>query len=193
MPDCTLFTIGHSTRSFDDFVALLHAWRIALLADVRTAPHSRRNPQFNTEALAAGLPATGIAYMRLPELGGWRRPRAESPNTGWRHASFRGYADYMLTSAFEAAISNLIVLGREHRLAVMCAEAVPWRCHRSLIADALVTRGCAARHILSAMNADPHRMTPFAHIEDGLITYPPLPDAGVTASDAGPQKRPSDA
>ncbi len=176
MPDCTLFTIGHSTRSFDEFVALLRAWRIELLADVRTAPHSRRNPQFNTEVLAADLPTVGIGYVRVSELGGWRRPRAGSPNTGWRHASFRGYADYMLTAPFAAALDNLIALGRQHRVAVMCAEAVPWRCHRSLIADALVTRGCAARHILSATKADPHRMTPFAHIEDGVITYPSLPE-----------------
>ncbi len=178
MPDCTLFTIGHSTRSFDDFVALLLTWRIEVLADVRTAPHSRRNPQFNSEALAAGLAAAGIEYIPMPELGGWRRSRTDSPNTGWRHASFRGYADYMMTAAFEAAISKLIALGGEHRLAVMCAEAVPWRCHRSLIADALVARGCTARHILSVTNAGPHRVTPFARVEDGVVTYPPVSGVG---------------
>ena len=183
MPDCTLFTIGHSTRSFDDFVALLHTWRIEVVADVRTAPHSRRNPQFGTEALAARLPTAGITYVRLPELGGWRRPRAGSPNAGWRHSSFRGYADYMLAAEFGAALSSLIALGHRHRVAVMCAEAVPWRCHRSLIAAALVARGCIVRHVLSATNADPHRVTAFAHIEDGRITYPPMPNPDVGGSD----------
>jgi uncharacterized protein (DUF488 family) len=173
MPGCTIFTIGHSTRSFEDFVGLLQAHRIELLADVRTAPHSRRNPQFNTELLANGLPATGIAYVLLPELGGWRRPRADSPNTAWRHASFRGYADYMLTEEFQKALTDLIALGDERRLVIMCAEAVPWRCHRSLIADALVARGCDVRHIVGA-KSDSHRMTPFARMKDGIVTYPPL-------------------
>jgi uncharacterized protein (DUF488 family) len=181
MPNRTLFTIGHSTRSIDEFVALLRAWRIELLADVRTAPHSRRNPQFNTEVLAADLPTAGIGYVRLSKLGGWRRPRVGSPNTGWRHASFRGYADYMLTAPFGTAIDNLIALGRQQRVAVMCAEAVPWRCHRSLIADALAMRGHAVRDILSATKADPHRLTPFAHIEDGVITYPSLAEADPPA------------
>jgi uncharacterized protein (DUF488 family) len=170
-----MFTIGHSTRNFEDFVSLLHARDIELLADVRTAPRSRRNPQFNTENLATSLPLVGIAYVRLPELGGWRRPRADSSNTGWRHASFRGYADYMLTADFRSALDGLIALGCGHRLAFMCAEAVPWRCHRSLIADALVARGYDVRHIVSATKADPHRMTPFARVGNGSVTYPPLP------------------
>lgn len=170
-----MFTIGHSTRSFEDFVSLLHGRNIELLADVRTAPRSRRNPQFNTGNLATSLPLAGIAYVRLPELGGWRRPRADSPNTGWQHASFRGYADYMLTSDFRSALDGLIALGCEHRLAFMCVEAVPWRCHRSLIADALVARGYDVRHIVSAKKADPHRMTPFARVQGGSVTYPPLP------------------
>jgi uncharacterized protein (DUF488 family) len=172
--ECTIWTIGHSTRSFEDFAGLLHARCIELLADVRTAPHSRRNPQFNTELLANGLPASGIAYVLLPELGGWRRPSADSPNTGWRHASFRGYADYMRTDEFRKALSHLIELGREHHLAIMCAEAVPWRCHRSLIADALLAHGCDVRHIVGA-KSNPHRMTPFARMKDGIVTYPPLP------------------
>ena len=175
MPDCTMFTIGHSTRSIADFVSLLHARDIELLADVRTAPRSRRNSQFNTENLAPCLATASIAYVQLPALGGWRRPRANSPNTGWRHASFRGYADYMMTADFRNALDGLIALGCEQRLAFMCAEAVPWRCHRSLIADALVARGYDVRHIVSATKADSHRMTPFARVEGGSVTYPPLP------------------
>ncbi len=175
MPDCTMFTIGHSTRSFEEFVVLLQTRSIELLADVRTVPRSRHNPQFNTENLAPALATAGITYVQLPALGGWRRPLADSPNTGWRHASFRGYADYMLTAEFRSALDGLIVLGRAHRLAFMCAEAVPWRCHRSLIADALVARGYEVCHIISATKADPHRMTPFAHVKSGVVTYPPLP------------------
>ncbi len=170
-----MFTIGHSTRSFEEFVALLQARSIELLADVRTVPRSRHNPQFNTENLAPGLATAGITYVPLPALGGWRRPRADSPNTGWRHASFRGYADYMLTAEFRGALDGLIALGCEHRLAFMCAEAVPWRCHRSLIADALVARGYDVRHVVSATKVDPHRMTPFAHVEGDVVTYPPQP------------------
>lgn len=174
MPDCTMFTIGHSTRNLEDFVSLLEAWSTELLADVRTAPRSRHNPQFNAENLAIELPLAGIAYVRLPELGGWRRPHADSHNAGWRHASFRGYANYMQTDEFRIALSRLSALGCEHRLAFMCAEAVPWRCHRSLIADALVVRGYDVRYIVSATKADLHRMTPFAHAEGDVVTYPSL-------------------
>jgi uncharacterized protein (DUF488 family) len=175
MPDCTMFTIGHSTRSFEEFVVLLQARSIELLADVRTVPRSRHNPQFNTENLSVALAKAGITYAQLPALGGWRRPLADSGNTAWRLASFRGYADYMLTAEFRNALAGLIVLGCEHRLALMCAEAVPWRCHRSLIADALVARGYDVRHIISARKADPHRMTLFAHVEGDVVTYPPPP------------------
>lgn len=169
-----LFTVGHSTRSLDELVRLLKAWGIGLVVDVRTAPRSRRKPQFNAEALADDFPAHGIAYLRMPELGGWRKPRADSPNTAWRLDSFRGYADYMQTEAFERALDGLRRLGRERRLAVMCAEAVPWRCHRSLIADALAAQGEDVRHVTSEARAEPHRMTPFALVRDGRVTYPAM-------------------
>jgi uncharacterized protein (DUF488 family) len=172
MSPCLIFTVGHSTRSFEEFTDLLRAWRIDAIADVRTVPRSRRNPQFNADALAMALPAAGIAYLPMPALGGWRRPRPDSPNAAWRLASFRGYADYMQTPEFDHALDDLIAAARGHQLAAMCAEAVPWRCHRSLIADALVARGCDVHDILSATKADPHRLTPFARIEHHHVTYP---------------------
>ncbi|HZP56272.1 MAG TPA: DUF488 domain-containing protein [Dehalococcoidia bacterium] len=166
--------MGHSTRAFEALLDLLRAWGVDLLVDVRTAARSRRHPQFNAEALAEALPSRGIAYRRMPELGGWRRPRADSPNTAWRNASFRGYADYMQTPGFEVALADLMSLSTAHTLAVMCAEAVPWRCHRSLIADALAARGCDVRHIVSATKAEAHRMTPFARVEGARVWYPGL-------------------
>ena len=169
-----LLTIGHSTRSLDEFAGLLAVWRVALLVDVRTVPRSRRNPQFNEDVLSSELAARGIAYERTKALGGWRRPVPDSPNTGWRLASFRGYADYMRTGEFERALNALIASARQRRLAIMCAEAVPWRCHRSLIADALLVRGCEVRHIMTATKAEPHRMTPFARVDGDRVTYPPV-------------------
>jgi len=170
---CTVFTIGHSTRSLEELVSLLIAWNIDVLADVRSAPRSRRNPQFNADTLPARLSDDGIDYVRLPELGGWRRPRADSPNTAWRLESFRGFADYMMTDEFRAALDDLIARACAGRnLAFMCAEAVPWRCHRSLIADALTARGYEVRHIVGVDKAAPHRMTPFASVEGKLVTYP---------------------
>ncbi len=173
---CTLFTIGHSTRNLEEFIRLLAAWDIGVLADVRSVPRSRRNPQFNADILPAGLRDSGIDYIRLPALGGWRRPRMDSPNAGWRLASFRGFADYMLTNEFKDALDKLIALAcAGQRFALMCAEAVPWRCHRSLISDALTARGYAVCHIMSLEKADLHRMTPFARVDGDLVTYPPLP------------------
>jgi uncharacterized protein (DUF488 family) len=169
-----IFTIGHSTRSIDDFIALLKAHNIELLADVRTIPRSRRNPQFNADALPAPLAQAGIVYVPMPELGGLRHPRKDSPNTAWRNESFRGYADYMLTPQFEAALERLIETAEAARVAVMCAEAVPWRCHRSLIADALTARNIPVRHITSATAAKPHTLTPFAKVEGRRVTYPGL-------------------
>lgn len=169
-----IFTIGHSTRGFDELVRSLEAWRIEILADVRTAPRSRRNPQFNTEALARDLPPRGIGYVRFAELGGWRKPAPDSQNTAWRNDAFRGFADYMQTPEFDTALRRLLELGRTNRLAFMCAESVPWRCHRSLIADALTSRGCLVRHIMSATKAEPHRMTPFARVEGDRVTYPAM-------------------
>lgn len=170
----TIYTIGHSTRPFDDFVAILRAHRIATLADVRTVPRSRRHPWFSREALAASLPPLDIAYEHIAELGGLRKPRADSPNTAWRNDSFRGYADYMATAAFQAGLERLLALARASATAAMCAEAVPWRCHRSLIADALVARGHTVVHLMSATCARPHELTPFARVEGGCVTYPAL-------------------
>jgi uncharacterized protein (DUF488 family) len=176
--DGTLFTIGHSTRSLEEFMGLLTEWNIGVLADVRSVPRSRRNPQFSDDTLPGDLASSRIEYVQLPALGGWRRPRADSPNTGWRLASFRGFADYMLTDDFKRALDNLIDLACAGRsLALMCAEAVPWRCHRSLIADALTVRGYVVRHIMSVDKAEPHRITRFASIEGGLLTYPPAKPA----------------
>ncbi len=168
----TIYTVGHSTRSIADFVALLGRYGISQLADIRTVPRSRHNPQFNGDALARALEAAKIEYVPLPGLGGLRRARRDSPNTGWRNKSFRGYADYMQTSAFEEALAALIEISRSKRVAIMCAEAVPWRCHRSLVADALVVRGIPAIEILSSSSHRLHRLTPFAHVQGTAITYP---------------------
>ena len=170
--DLDVFTIGHSTRTLDEFVELLRAHKISRLIDVRTIPRSRRNPQFNREDLAHSLHARKIHYTHLGVLGGLRHARKDSLNTGWRNASFRGYADHMQTPEFERGIERLIELASKERVAVMCAEAVPWRCHRSLIADALLVRGLAVHHITSATRAEPHRLTPFARVEGTGVTYP---------------------
>jgi uncharacterized protein (DUF488 family) len=171
-----LWTIGHSTRPIDDFITLLNAHGVRQLVDVRTVPKSRHNPQFNTDALARSLAGIGICYRHTAGLGGLRKPRRDSINTGWRNESFRGYADYMQTEAFWESLDQLIAESRQLKTAIMCAEAVPWRCHRSLIADALVSRGWEVRHLMSITKADPHRLTSFAAIENGLIRYPD-PDA----------------
>lgn len=172
-PPGAIFTVGHSTLSIADFVALLQTYRIALLADVRTIPKSRHNPQFNADALAASLTEVQIGYEPMPALGGLRHSRPGSPNAAWRNKSFRGYADYMQTGEFVAAVDRLAAIGRERRTAIMCAEAVPWRCHRSLIADALEVRGVACVEILSPTSWRMHGMTPFAHVDGLSITYPP--------------------
>lgn len=168
----TIWTIGHSTRAIEEFLALLQAQEIALLADVRTIPKSRANPQFNSEALAASLNAAGIEYRHLAALGGLRHARKDSENSGWKNASFRGYADYMLTEAFAAALADLETLARERPTAIMCAEAVPWRCHRSLIADALNVRGWKALEIIGAGVPREHKRTSFSKVERGRLTYP---------------------
>jgi uncharacterized protein (DUF488 family) len=170
--ETVLFTIGHSTRPIEEFLALLEAHGIRSVVDVRTVPRSRRNPQFGIDALPASLAGAGINYAHMPSLGGLRRPRGDSANMGWRNASFRGYADYMQTPEFEMALEGLVALARERPTAVMCAEAVPWRCHRSLIADALTIRGVTVRHIMNRTSAQPHRMTPFARVDGTRITYP---------------------
>jgi uncharacterized protein (DUF488 family) len=172
-PDRTVFTVGHSTLPIERFSAVLHAYGIDALADIRTVPRSRHNPQFNAEALAESLAAAGIEYVPMPALGGLRHPRKDSPNMGWRNESFRGYADYMQTEAFQSGIDALIEMSRRQRVAIMCAEAVPWRCHRSLVADALTVRGVTAIDILSETKHQEHALTPFARVDGTRITYPP--------------------
>lgn len=169
----TVFTIGHSTHPLEEFVGILAAHAVTLLADVRTVPRSRHNPQFNRESLSSALETAGIGYIHLKGLGGLRHTTAASPNTGWRNASFRGYADYMLTEEFATELAHLVALARGGRVAVMCAEAVPWRCHRSLIADALTVGGVTVEHITSRTHRQPHRITPFARVDGVRITYPP--------------------
>lgn len=167
-----LWTIGHSTRPIEAIIELLQAHDIQLLVDVRTIPYSRRNPQFNTDALAESLVNAGLQYHHLPALGGRRKSRLDSVNRGWRSAGFRGYADYMQTDEFWGGLEEMMAHGRKRRTAVMCAEAVPWRCHRSLIADALISRGWQVQHILAKAEAAPHQITPFARIEHDALTYP---------------------
>ena len=169
----TIYTAGHSTRPIDAFIGLLASRSVTCLADVRTVPRSRHNPQFGAEALAQSLADAGIEYRPFPALGGFRRSHADSPNAGWRNASFRGYADYMGTPAFAAALDALIALADQATVTVMCAEAVPWRCHRSLIADALVVRGIQVLEIVSDVKTEPHRLTGFARVSGTTITYPP--------------------
>ena len=172
----SLWTIGHSTRSLEAFLELLRTHEIERLVDVRRFPRSRRHPHFNADALAEALPAAGIVYRHLPGLGGFRRPRADSRNAGWRNASFRGYADYMETDAFADQLAALLEEAGAGRTAYMCAEAVPWRCHRSLISDALVARGVEVRHILGAERAEPHALTTGARVEGTRLVYPGEPD-----------------
>lgn len=167
-----MLTIGHSNRPLPAFIDLLQAHGVRLLVDVRTVPRSRHNPQFNRESLPLALAGNAIRYEHLPGLGGLRRARKDSPNTGWRNLSFRGYADYMLTDEFARNLETLQQLERGDRLAIMCAESVPWRCHRSLIADALTIRGIPVEHILSASKTQPHQLTSFARVEGHRITYP---------------------
>jgi len=168
-----VFTIGHSTLPIERFIGLLRIYAIERLVDIRTVPRSRHNPQFNESALAASLASHGIEYVALPGLGGLRHPRKDSPNTGWRNRGFRGYADYMQTGAFSGALESLMLMSREKRVAMMCAEAVPWRCHRSLVADALAVRGVPAIDILSETSQRPHKLTAFAQARGTQITYPP--------------------
>jgi uncharacterized protein (DUF488 family) len=170
----TAYTVGHSTRTLDELVAVLRAHGVAAVADVRRFAGSRRLPQFNAESLAVTLPAMGLDYLPFPELGGRRRPDPDATtNAGWRNASFRAYADYMGTPAFLAGVDRLVAEAGRRPVAVMCAEAVPWRCHRSLVADALLVRGWAVLDLVTAAKATPHKLTPFARVEGTRITYPP--------------------
>jgi len=170
----TVYTIGHSTRTLDEFIALLRAHSVAQLADVRTIPKSRRHPHFAADALSLSLAGAGIGYRHARELGGLRKPAAGSRNMAWRHQGFRGYADYMETAAFEGALDALVDWSRRARTTVMCAEAPWWRCHRQLIADALVARGLEVRHIMSARESAEHTLTEFARVDATRVTYPGL-------------------
>lgn len=167
-----VYTVGHSTRSLDDFAALLKRYGITLLVDVRSIPRSRHNPHFNGDTLPAFLQTLEIDYLHLKALGGLRHSRADSPNSGWRNASFRGFADYMQTPAFEAGITEVLQLATQQTVALMCAEAVPWRCHRSLIADALVVRGTEVLDIYDLSHATSHTVHSMARVNGTAISYP---------------------
>ncbi len=181
--DPTLYTIGHSTRTFAEFISLLEAYGIKRLVDVRTVPRSRRVPWFNKETLPGALKKRGILYTHLSKLGGLRHVKMDSPNCGWRNASFRGYADYMAEPGFAQGIETLNRLMEKRRVAIMCAEAVPWRCHRSMIADAEVARGIPVRHIMNARTANPHKLTSFAKVDKRssppMVQYPPYDDPAL--------------
>jgi uncharacterized protein (DUF488 family) len=167
-----VLTIGHSNRTWKDFLELLRAHRVKRVIDVRSIPRSRHNPQFNRVILSKKLRAARIGYVHLRRLGGLRHARRDSPNMGWRNASFRGFADYMQTSDFEAGLHRLMKLAGQKRSAIMCAEAVPWRCHRSLIADALTVRGIQVDDIMSMKRSQVHSLIPIARVEGHRITYP---------------------
>ena len=172
----TLFTIGHSTHSIEEFIALLRAHAVARIVDVRSIPKSRHCPQFNIDAMPGWLEQAGIGYAHLKALGGRRHSRRDSLNTGWRNTSFRGYADYMGTSEFAAGLNELVAMASERPTAILCAEAVPWRCHRSLIADAMAVRGWDVREIMSAAPARQHKLMPFLKVVEGRLTYPGQPE-----------------
>jgi len=167
-----VFTIGHSTRTVEQFVGLLKAHAIKKLVDIRTIPRSAYNPQFNKERLTKSLEDAGIAYQHSEALGGLRHAKKDSINLGWRNASFRGYADYMATPEFQNGLADLMKTARKHKTAIMCAEAVPWRCHRSLVADALTKKKWIVRHISSKQTASKHKLTPFLRMRAGKIMYP---------------------
>ena len=176
-----VLTIGHSTRTLEEFIGLLQAHAAARVVDVRTIPRSRHNPQFNRDSLPDSLKKAGLGYVHMPGLGGLRHAKADSINRGWRNASFRGYADYMQTPEFRRSVKELIRLAKHEQIAVMCAEAVPWRCHRSLIADALLVRGIRVENIMSLTHRPVHTLTPFAKVRGTTITYP--------AQDSQPPKK----
>lgn len=179
----TVLTVGHSTHPIEEFIQLLQAHGVTMIADVRTIPKSRHNPQFNKTSLPVSLRKSGIKYEHLAGLGGLRHAKADSPNTGWRNASFRGYADYMQTAEFAQNLDHLIELSGSARIAIMCAEAVPWRCHRSLIGDALTIRGLRVEDIMTPTRRQLHRLTPFARVRKGILTYPAVtPESAESAA-----------
>jgi uncharacterized protein (DUF488 family) len=165
-------TIGHSTKTIEEFLSLLKSYDVEKVADIRTIPRSRHNPQFNMDTLAPFLRRKGIGYFHMKGLGGLRHALKDSINMGWQNPSFRGFADYMQTLEFEESLSRLIKMTEKKRVALMCAEAVPWRCHRSLVADALKVRGMEVVHIMSVTSSHPHTLTSFAKVQGKRITYP---------------------
>jgi uncharacterized protein (DUF488 family) len=168
----TVFTIGHSTRPLSELVQLLRAHGVHRVIDIRTIPRSRHNPQYNRETLGPALRSNGIGYVHLKALGGLRRTKLDSKNVGWHNASFRGFADYMQTTEFEVALARAIKLSKVRPSVLMCAEAVPWRCHRSLVADALAARKFSVEHIMSVTRANQHKLTSFARVRGKKVTYP---------------------
>jgi uncharacterized protein (DUF488 family) len=171
-PSPLIMTIGHSTHTIEEFIGVLRAHGATCVVDVRTVPRSRHNPQFNKASLPGSLEKAGLGYVHLPGLGGLRHAKPDSLNVGWRNASFRGYADYMQTSEFAQSLEEVIRLANQHSIVLMCAEAVPWRCHRSLIADALLVRGIRTEDLMSATRRQVHTLTPFANVRGTAITYP---------------------
>jgi uncharacterized protein (DUF488 family) len=167
-----VLTIGHSTRTAEEFIRLLKAHGVERLVDVRTVPRSRHNPQFNRDQLSPAMHRSRIHYRYMPGLGGFRHARRDSTNTAWHNASFRGFADYMETPEFRSNLEDLIELAKRERIAVMCAEAVPWRCHRSMIGDALLARGIRVEEITSRMRTQPHTLTPWAVVRRKRVSYP---------------------
>ena len=183
----SFLTLGHATRPIEDFLALLRDQNVQAVADVRTVPRSRANPQFSREALEPSLRGAGIRYVHFSALGGLRRPRPDSPNAGWRNTSFRGYADHMQTDEFSRGLQDLLALAAETRLAggrvaIVCAEMVPWRCHRSLVADALLVRGHPVDELIGDSRLRPHTLTPLAHVEGDRLTYPPPTDENTATN-----------
>lgn len=174
-----MLTIGHSTLPIEIFLGALRQNGVECLVDIRTVPRSRFNPQFGTEQLSRSIQQAGMEYLWMRELGGLRHPRPDSINMGWRNTSFRGYADYMQTGPFAEALARLIAMDCERTAAIMCSEAVPWRCHRSLVGDALLVHGCTVEDIFVAANGTatrkPHKLTPFAQVEGQRLWYPPEP------------------
>jgi uncharacterized protein (DUF488 family) len=177
MTPLVVFTIGHSTRTIAEFIRLIKAHGVRRVIDVRTIPRSRHNPQFDRPRLSRSLHNARIHYRHMPGLGGLRHARRDSTNTAWRNASFRGYADYMQTPAFEESLDQCVALAKQECVVLMCAEGVPWRCHRSMIADALLARGIEAREITSAVRTQPHTLTPWALVNGTQVTYPAAPSA----------------
>lgn len=167
-----IFAIGYSSRTIGDFINLLKAHSVTMLVDVRTIPKSRHQPQFNEARLRSRLKKSRIKYLHFEELGGLRRPAKDSVNKGWRNDSFRGFADYMQTREFASAVTKLVGISKKERIAMMCAEGNPFRCHRSLIADALLVRGRNVFHISSASSQRPHELTRFAKVKGTRIVYP---------------------